>query len=443
MSGVLKMSRVFRIALLVTGLAMTFQLAASALVSTEGRRAQAPEVAVGQDGSIHVIWLDKGTVGTQDQKGTHTNASGHTHQAFSDLMYARSIDGGQSFTKPVRVNQEAGQVWGFSVSKPTVAIGAAGVVHIMYPVNAISSKIGKSVASSYYVQSSDGGNSFSKPLQLNSDPDEDLSELVSGGLAQAQVFGAMSVSPAGDIYTFWLDTREMNATDMLSSVYLRLSHDNGATFEQERRLFPADTCPCCQVTSVVDESGGIYISSRIVSSEKIRTPTISVSRDGGKTFSERTGTGGTPWQLDGCPLKATAIAAQGEHVYTLVHNGAEEPPGLLFARSANGGMAFEPPSKIHPGALVSDSPSLAVTDVALFAAWHAKTEGLRKVFARISHDQGQSFGAVMQLPTIGSSVGYPEVAAFPDGSVAVVWQDDETIRFMRVEATADQPGTAP
>jgi len=437
------MSRVYRLALLVIGLAMSFQLAASALVSTEGHRAQAPEVAIGQDGSIHVIWIDKGVAGTPDQKGTHTNAGGHTHQAFADLMYARSSDGGKTFTQPVRVNQEDGQVWGFPMSKPTIGIGADGVVHIMYPANAISSKIGKSVASSYYVHSSDGGISFSKPLQLNSDPDEDLSELVSGGLAQAQVFGDMSVSPAGDIYTFWLDTREMNAKDMLSSVYLRASHDNGATFEPERRVFLADACPCCQVTSVVDEKGGVYVSSRKVSGEHIRTPAISVSRDGGKTFSERAGTGGIPWQIDGCPLKATAMAARDEHVYALVHNGAEDPPGLMFSRSTNGGMAFEPASKIHPGALVSDSPSLAVTDGAVFAAWHAKTEDGRKVFARISRDAGATFGAVTQLPTVGASVGYPELAAFPDGSAAVVWQDDETIRFMRLSATAEQPGAAP
>lgn len=48
-------------------------------VSEPGRRAQAPSVAVGLDGSIHVIWLDKGTVGEPDKLGKAESPGGHSH----------------------------------------------------------------------------------------------------------------------------------------------------------------------------------------------------------------------------------------------------------------------------------------------------------------------------------------------------------------------------
>lgn len=412
-------------------------------VSESGRRAQAPEVAVGPDGSVHVVWLDKGVVGTADKLGAVMAGGRHSHQSFANLMYAHSGDGGQSFSQPVRVNPTDGEVWGFSISKAAVAAGPDGSVHIMYPINTTSSTTGLAVASSAYTRSVDGGLSFAAPQVLNSDPGEDLSSIVSGGLSQAQVFGSLAVTADGGVYAFWLDTRDMNAADMLSSLYMRASHDHGQGFEAERELFATDSCPCCQITTTVDENGAVYVSSRQVSADKVRTPVVTVSRDGGATFGPRVSTGGAPWQLDGCPLKANALAAAGGHLYSLVHNGAEEPPGLLFARSTDGGASFEAAVKIHPEADVSDSPSLAATGQRVFAIWHAKEGGPRRIYYRVSTDAGEGFGTLRHLDIPPGSVGYPEAAMLPDGSAIVVWQHDERVMFMRVDAGAGEPQSAP
>ncbi len=394
-------------------------------VSDPARRAQAPEVAVGPDGSIHVIWLDKGPLGTADQRG-HDASHGHSHQSFTDLMYSRSDDGGETFTPPLRINRADGEVWGFSVSKPRIGVGPTGVVHVFYPANTVSGVTGKAVASSMHVRSVDGGRSFSSPLQLNGDGEDDLSELVHGGLSQAHVFGTMTVAADGDVYTFWLDTRGMQAARPLSAVYLRASRDDGATFEAERAVFNGETCPCCQLTAVT-RGDTVYLGSRHVSPDDIRMPSVSRSVDGAATFGERVPIGGTPWQLDGCPLKPTALAVEGEHVYTLVHNGAEQPPGLLFARSEDGGATFGPTLRIHPDAAVSDSPALVTSARGLYAVWHAKTDGERRVFHRSSTDQGSTWSAVAELAAPAGAAAYPAAAARPDGSTVVVWQQGEQI----------------
>lgn len=416
-------------------------LAAPTGVSEEGRRAQAPEIAVGQDGSIHVIWLDKGAVGTLDKKGKKIPGMQHSHQAFADLMYARSDDGGEHFSTPMRVNSNAGEVWGFSISKPSLAVGTDGRVHVMYPANATSSTTGLAVASSAYTVSTDGGASFEARRMINSDPPDDLSELVSGGLAQAQVFGTMSAGSDGSVHIFWLDTRDMNAQDKLSSLFLRSSSDQGITWGEERALFSGDACPCCQVTSTISDEGTVYVSARTVSGENVRTPFVAASHDGGATFGPRVSTGGKPWQLDGCPLKPNALATSGQHVYSLVHNGAEDPPGLLFARSVDEGASFQPASPIHPGADVSDSPSLAASGVRVLAAWHAKQAAPRAVYYRLSEDAGASFGPVTRLTEGEASVGYPEAAVLPGGAFAVVWQQDEQVMFEKLTPEwASAPG---
>jgi hypothetical protein len=401
-----------------------------AAISDAGRRGQAPDISIGKDGSVHVVWLDKGPIGTADDRGKYSGG-GHSHQSFTDLMYSRSDDGGQTFSEPTRVNSSDGEVWGFAISKPDIAAGPDGSVHILYPVNAVSSTTGKDVASTAYTRSADGGKTFANARILNSDPEEDLSAIISGGLAQAQVFGSMAVADDGAVYTFWLDSREMSEDMGLSSVYMRSSHDNGVTFEAERKLFPTDACPCCQVTVTTDDND-VYLASRAVSGDNIRTPMVSVSRDAGATFSERVAVSGKPWQIEGCPLKPTAIVAEGQFVHTLVHNGAEEPPGLVYSRSGDSGASFEGSMMLHPDAAVSNHPALVSTSKALVAVWHAKVGEGRNVYLRSSRDHGTSFGPISELPAPKGTAAYPDAAAMPDGSIVVVWQQGEQILAQRI-----------
>ena len=405
--------------------------AASVAASAADRRAQAPAVAVTEDGTVHAIWFDKGAVGEADRKGAHVGGGRHSHQAFADLRSARWISGEAGFSESIRINPEPGQVWGFSISRPVIAADGEGRIHIVYPANGTSPKTGKSVASSFYSRSIDGGRQFEAPIQLNGDPDEDLSALIMGGLAQAQVFTAMAVSEQGAVHTFWLDTRGMDES-MRAAIYYRRSADGGAHFEDEVRLQENDQCPCCQVSAVTDGPTSLFVSARQITGDNIRTPTVMHSADHGESFGAPVETGGTPWRLEGCPLKLTAMATTPDTIHSLVHNGAEDPPGLLYARAAQRDMRFLPPQKIHPEAAISDSPAMASIGDTLLAAWHAKVDGPRRIFYRFSLDGGESFLPVQMLATGESSVGYPALATTPDGRFVLAWQENEVIQVMHL-----------
>ena len=407
--------------------------AESVSASAADRRAQAPALAVTKDGTVHAIWFDKGAVGEADRKGAHVGGGRHSHQAFADLRYARWVPGEAGFSQSIRINPEPGQVWGFSISRPVIAADGEGRIHIVYPGNGTSPKTGKSVASSFYSRSIDGGQQFEEPIQLNGDPDEDLSALIMGGLAQAQVFTAMAVSEQGAIHTFWLDTRGMTAS-MRAALYYRRSDDGGARFKEEVRLQENDQCPCCQVTAVTSGRSSLFVSARQITGDNIRTPTVMLSGDNGASFSAPVEMGGAPWRLEGCPLKLTAMATTPDTIHTLVHNGAEDPPGLLYARATQRDMSFLPPQKIHPEAAVSDSPAMASIGETLLAAWHAKVDGPRRIYYRFSLDGGENFLPVQALSTGEASVGYPAVATTPDGRFVLAWQENEVIQVMHLDA---------
>ena len=89
---------------------------------------------------------------------------------------------------------------------------------------------------------------------------------------------------------------------------------------------------------------------------------------------------------------------------------------------------------MHPGALVSDAPSVAaLDDGTVFVAWHAKTGGPRRVFVSVSADYGGSFSAPIEVPAPAGTAAYPEIVA-GHGRAYLAWQQDESAFAISLEA---------
>jgi hypothetical protein len=150
-------------------------------VSEEGRRAVSPEIAVASDGSINLIWIDKGL--TADRPAPKKRKPGeHSHRSSTDLFFSRSTDDGRSWSEPVRVNDKPGAVWGCAVSKPRIAVGASGTVHVFFPGNEVSSATGLDVVTAQYTRSTDGGKRFEPARTVNTLPDANRTDLLEPGV---------------------------------------------------------------------------------------------------------------------------------------------------------------------------------------------------------------------------------------------------------------------
>ena len=402
--------------------------AAPIAVSTTGQLALAPDVAVGPKGEIAILWLAKGNPDTPEAKAAAAERakSGHSHRSSMNLYVAVSKDGGASFSAPVRVNREDDEVWGFAVSRPRVAWGRTGTLHVAYPANEMQAKLGKAVLTARYTRSTDGGATFEQPRRLSTVTDSDMSSVIHGGFASVAAFGTMGVAPNGDVHVLWIDTRDMKSGTDNGSIYGVVSHDNGVTFGPEERLAAGDVCPCCQINVAFDGASRPILGSRQVTNGDLRSSTVGHA-DGDGHFTHRVAMGGKPWHLNGCPLKPTALAVRGEHVYTAAHNGAETPPGVMLSASADGGRTFATPYAVHPGALVSDAPALAIVGQRVLVAWHAKTTGPRRVFYRTLGADGAALGDPVELAAGEGTTQAPALAAREDGRVQIAWQQGDRI----------------
>lgn len=402
---------------------------AATLVSTADHKAQSPEIAIGADDSINMIWIDEDTA---PKKADHEH--GHSHMAATNLYFSRSTDGGRTFTAPQAINGKPGDVWGFSVSKPRIDVGRNGTIHVFYPANDVNPTNGKPEAVALYTRSTDGGKTFSSPQRLNTMATTDASHVVHGGLTHAHVFGTMTVDDAGQVYALWIDTRDMAKEGDSGKVFMAISRDDGKTFGTDTELFPADVCPCCQLTAMVDPRGRLFIGSRQVDGT-FRDSTIAVSTDGGRSFSKRVRLSNNRWAIEGCPLKPTSIAAEGRNIFAAFYSGGETPAGAYFVRSDDDGKSWSAPLPLHPGAMTSDAPVVALAGKVLHVFWHAKVaDGGRRIFTRASRNGGASFGAVTELPAPDGTTQLPAVAARADGSVQIAWQQGTEVRSMRWEA---------
>ncbi|MBV6416700.1 MAG: hypothetical protein CMLOHMNK_01308 [Steroidobacteraceae bacterium] len=409
--------------------------AAPVIVSTPDQRALAPDVAVGPDGEIAMLWLAKGDPNSAAAQAAEAERAktGHSHQSSMNLYVAVSKDGGATFSAPVHVNH-GDDVWGFAVSRPRIAYGPTGTLHVAYPANEQQAKLGKAILMTHYTRSTDGGQTFEAPRRVSTVTDSDLSGVIHGGFASVAAFGTMGVAPDGSVYIAWIDTRNMKADSATGSVYAAVSRDDGRTFATDRMMVADGVCPCCQLSIAFDAQSRPYLGSRSVTGDNLRSSTVAQADGRGGEFGARVPTGGAPWHLNGCPLKPTVLAVRGSTVYTAAHNGAETPPGVMIATSHDGGASFDKPAPVQPGALVSDAPALALTAHGALIAWHAKVDGPRRVYYRALDARGVYAGPVSALTEGDATSQNPALATRKDGRVQIAWQQDDRIYTTAIAA---------
>jgi hypothetical protein len=402
---------------------------AATQISEPGRRAISPEIAVGADNAINVIWLDKGL--TAERPAPKPRKPGeHSHRSSTDLYFTRSEDGGQTWAKPARVNEEPGEIWGFSVSKPKIEVGPTGTIHIFYPANDVSEITGKDIVSARYRRSTDNGKSFSPAQNINRPVAKDQSEILGEGLSMTNSFGTMGVAPDGTVFTAWQNMAEMAAASDGADGMVAISTDDGKSFAPARAVIPGnDVCPCCQLT-LAFSADTAYMGVRKIFADG-RDSFVARSSDGGKSFPDGGRLDFARWDIDGCPLKPTELAISEERIFAAAYTGGESPPGLYFSVSADGGDTFIGRQQVHPEAGYSDAPALTVDKQGhARLVWHAKVDGPRRLFTAVSTDGGETLSKANELATPAGTSAFPASAITSSGTVFVTWQQENEEVFV-------------
>lgn len=189
----------------------------------------AGNLAIGPDGTVYAIW---------------SRIAGATSAALGSdsLVFAKSIDGGQNWTAPVTI--EAGQL-SLSLSNTLIpaqdqrgintfgSIAAddsqsaySGLIYVVYSNYPPGVSAGTEI-NVYLIRSTDGGNTWSLPQQVNDDASNNASHF----------FPWCAVDPSnGTLSVAWYDTRNDPGYQMRTQIFYAQSTNGGASFTPNLRI---------------------------------------------------------------------------------------------------------------------------------------------------------------------------------------------------------------
>ena len=151
-----------------------------------------PSLGLDAAGTIYMIWRD-------DRRG------------HADIFFARSEDGGKTFTKNLLLNDDTG--WAYQ-GNPSIGVSPEGNVYAAWSDDRNEN------GDIYFTVSRDRGRSFARNLRLNDD---------TGRAVQSHP--TVGAGSGGLVVVAWEDFRNGR-----SEVYLARSTDAGKTFEPNRRV---------------------------------------------------------------------------------------------------------------------------------------------------------------------------------------------------------------
>ncbi|MEW6245538.1 MAG: sialidase family protein [Nitrospirota bacterium] len=286
---------------------------------------QAPGLATGPDAELYVTW----------------SVPNRTPGALfaSDLLLARSTDGGRTFERPVLVNDDGQPI---SHTFEDVLADGDGRVYVAWLDGRVKSKSG---ASAVFACSHDRGATVGNNIVID-------------GMACPCCRPTASLAPDGTLWVAWRKTFPGNVRDIV----VASSTDKGATFSQpilvRKDGWVFDACPHRGPSIAFDRQGRMYVGWYTEGMDEQPRIYLATSDDRGQTFSEpvslHTSATALPDQLRMAVHPDGAVIAVWEEV-----TGVRKR--VVMRVSEDRGRTFGPVVTLSEGAK-AEHPAVAVHD---------------------------------------------------------------------------------
>ncbi|HEX6294532.1 MAG TPA: sialidase family protein [Nitrososphaeraceae archaeon] len=217
--------------------------------------------------------------------------------------------------------------------------------------------------------------------------------------AQMAVYG-------NNVYVVWEDTS--NGGD--KNIFFRASHDYGQTFDP---IIDLSNNTLTSISPHIAVSGNnVYVGW------KDGTGTLFIaSHDNGRTFDPIIIIGG-----GGSPI----ILVSGNNVYVSWSEGDDEL-SLIFRASHDNGRTFDPSINLSPADDISTSKIIVSGNNVYVVVVDLGRSG-DDVYFRVSNDNGRTFGPVINLSNNPGISSFPDIAV-SGNNVYIVWRDGGDIFF--------------
>jgi hypothetical protein len=330
---------------------------------------QAPaQVAVGKDGAVYVLWQN------------NVKVPGRRFPA-SDLRFARSTDGGRTFSPAITVNDDAGGVPS-SHTFHDLAVAPDGTVWVSW-----------------------------------------LDSRARDAARAARPNPAQPAAATGQGHKHMGDDENLPP----SEVRVAKSTDGGRTFGPEIVVDTAP-CPCCRTTLAFGADGAVYVAWRKEYGGDVRDVVVAKLAAGASAFSPLVRVHADAWVFPACPHTGPSLAVDGRgRVHVGWYTGREGRQGLWYARSDDGGRSFGAPAALAVGPDVPPSQvALSADGGEVLVAWDDRpAQGGRHVaLARVTES-----GEMVRMESVQGRI--PALDAHAGGAL-LAWHDRQTVRAARL-----------
>jgi hypothetical protein len=315
-----------------------------------------------------------------------------------DLLFARSSDGGQTFSSP-KYAIDPDSFWGshngYGVTQPRV-IAAGGTMHVVTTI--FDFVFGG--AEIFHVGSSDLGATFGDPV------------FVSDNDGVTSYSAAVDAEGDGTVSMAWGNDNGDTGEDWIS--YSR-SIDDGATFSVPSIVSaPPSFAGCAQVLWSTNDVLTLWTAGAFGVEQILAARTL----DYGATFN-------TPVDVDRNQEKSWCSAAVRDAaggVYVVWAEGDNLSQRILFASSTDRGASFSAPVTVSAPAQVAECPSIEVSDGRMVVTWTLITNNdIGDSYLTTSTDGGTSFSTPLKIPSGPIAGGCYEVMADDATHVGLLW----------------------
>ncbi len=231
-----------------------------------------------------------------------------------DVFYVNSSDEGHSFTKPVRVNTEAGFAYGGAFRGPDLAVGKDATIHVVWYNAAYQQKRAKDDWGVMYSRRGPGAAAFEPMRNLNHTPSDNYS---------------LAADKKGNVSVVW----------MADGVFVNVSHDGGNSFSGPLDL-KTDPCECCGSRAAYADDDTFTVLYRD-KADNDRDTYLAILPTGARQFAHSK-VSQTVWYIESCPMTGSFLSTTPGGLVA----GWETKGQIYFARLNQRGQLLSP-GEIH------------------------------------------------------------------------------------------------
>ncbi len=315
---------------------------------------------------LHAVWND--------------NRDGNT-----EIYYKRSTDAGLTWGADTRLTNDTN--WS---EYPSIAVSGS-LVHIVWS----DIRNGFPNDEIYYKRSTDGGVTWGTDTRLTN-------------ATSSSMFPSVAVT-GSVVHVVWMDGRDGN-----DEIYYKYSSDAGVSWGSDTRL--------------TNNTANSDYPSIAVSGSLISVVWEDTRNGNDEIYYKRSTDGGVTWGADTRLTSNSAdswypsVAESGTVVYVVWLDRRDGNNEIYYKCSTDGGMNWEPDTRLTNNTANSYLPSIAVSGSLVHVVWEDYRDDDSEIYYKCSTDGGLTWGADTRLTNYTGLSKYSSIAV--SGSlVHVVWED--------------------